>query len=584
MHLLRILFLFLLILLLSSCSDGSYHKRLLMAEEQVTQNVDSCASLLTTIPSEDLNREDQALHGLVSSWLLYRQYAKEIPEEPLERAFDYFHESKDPHRRAQAFFLRAVIHQDQKRGEPSQWMEDLYAACLAIEQTDDHLLASQIYQNYAAKLSELYRFEEARPWIDKFVDAAQRSGHRGEYVQSLILQSANRLYLEEERVKREFNVEDGKEVALLTHFDEAFAIIYPALDIALQNRMEVELGRIYNHLSICHSRCQQADSVLHYARLSVQINERLYAEGRRKQLPQYATLADAFRKAGNADSAIYYARKTYETPGMPLRNKRAAAQMLYNVYSELLGDYQSSLEWMRIYNHLSDSINQRTIVSNIEAVQNAAVREQEKTVLREEKRHTEDWFIWSMVAGILIIIGISVRMANNRRRYHAQLQGQEDDFNQKIAEMQTRASSVAETPHSRPEAASSSTSEASVDTPKQTTPGTRIILTGSTREQIEIETASLLFLTSESNYVKVLHLDANGKVQSKMIRQTMNNVESQLNAFPHIIRCHRAFIVNLQHVCHASTSTSGLLLTLDATTLQVPVSKTYISLVKASLE
>lgn len=110
-----------------------------------------------------------------------------------------------------------------------------------------------------------------------------------------------------------------------------------------------------------------------------------------------------------------------------------------------------------------------------------------------------------------------------------------------------------------------------------------ITLTGSTREQIEVEASSILFLTSESNYVKVLHLDSDGRVQSKMIRQTMNNVESQLNAYPYIIRCHRAFVVNLQHVRHASSSSSGLQLTLDATSLTVPVSKTYISLVRASL-
>ena len=111
----------------------------------------------------------------------------------------------------------------------------------------------------------------------------------------------------------------------------------------------------------------------------------------------------------------------------------------------------------------------------------------------------------------------------------------------------------------------------------------QVILTGSTRDQIELDPSSILFLTSESNYVKVMHLDVNGKIQSKMLRQTMNNIETQLNAYPHIIRCHRTFIVNLQHVRHASTSTSGLLLSLDVSTLSVPVSKTYIAIVKASL-
>lgn len=552
---------------LASCSKDRYHTQLLLAEEQVTRSADSCSRLLEGIPVEELNSEDEALYGLVNSWLLYRQYANEIPEDPLNKAFDYFHESSDPLRRAQVYFLRSVISQDQKRGQASQWMEDLYTACLAIEQTDDYLLASQIYQNYSSKLWSLKQFDEAQVWVDKFVEAARKSGHRGEYVQALIKKSSNCLYLEETRVKREFNIEDGKEVASHTQFEEAFSTIYAALDIAQRYDMEVEKGRIYNQLAIYHSRCQRLDSLLHYARLSTSLNEQLYAQGKRKELTHYITLADAHRKLGNADSAIYYARKTFDTPEMPLRNKRVAAQLIYNTYADLLGDYQTSLEWMRVFILLNDSINQTTIASNIEVVQDVAVKEQEKAALQEEQQHTRKWLLWSVIICVVIIIGISFRMFLNRRTYHKHLQEMEDDFNHRISDM--RAS---ETVH---------TSDVP---PLNVIPDEKVVLTGTTREQVEVLASSILFLTSESNYVKVLYLDADNKVKSKMLRQTMSNIESQLNLYPHIIRCHRAFIVNMQHVMHASSLPSGLQLTLDATTLTVPVSKTYISLVKESIK
>lgn len=552
---------------LTSCGDGKYHAQLLWAEEQVRQNADSCARLLAGIPIEELNSEDEALYGLVSSWLLYRQYAKEIPAEPLDVAFDYYHDSKDPLRRAQVYFLRSVICQDQNRGQSSQWMEDLYSACLAIGQTSDYLLAAQIYQNYSMKFTEVSQFDEARVWVDKFVDAAQLSGNRGEYVQSLIFKANNCLYAEEERVRREYETQDGIVVAQHTQFEETFATIYKALAIALDNQMEVELGRIYTQLSVYHSRSQHSDSLLYYARLATSLNERLYAQGKRKQSPHYVTLSDAFRKTGNADSAIYYARKTFDTPGMPLRNRREAARMIYNVYSELKGDYQTSLEWMRICTRLNDSINRLTIASNIEAVQEAATLEQEKTVLRKEKKHTMGWLMWSIVIGVAIIASILYRLFSNRRHYQRHLLEQEAEFNRKIGEMRTSMSSAIPTEQQQPEA----------EVPS------KVILTGSTREQIVVEASSILFLTSESNYVKVLHLDAEGRIQSKMIRQTISNVESQLEAYPYIIRCHRAFIVNLQHVRHAKSSTSGLQLTLDATSDQVPVSKTYMSLVRSSL-
>lgn len=556
-----------LVLMMTSCDEVKYHQQLLLAEEQVTRSADSCQHLLEGIPVEELNSEDEALYGLVSSWLLYRQYAKEIPEEPLNKAFDYFHESTDPLRRAQVYFLRSVISQDQRRGQASQWMEDLYTACLAIEQTDDYLLASQIYQNYSSMFTGAKQFDQASIWIDKFVDAARKSGHRGEYVQALIFKSSNCLYAEEARVQQKYNTVDGEEVIKHTKFEDAFSPTYAALQIAEAYNMEVEKGRIYNQLALLHSRCQQLDSLLFYARLSVSVNERLYAIGKRKQLTHYVTLADAHRKLGNADSAIYYARKTFDTQGMPLRNKRAAAQLLYNTYSELKNDYQTSIEWMRIFNRLNDSINQSTIASNIEAVQDAAVKEQEKVALQEEQQNTRYWLILSVLIGLVIIASISIRMFLNRKNYHKHLQEMEDDFNRRIAEMRASESVL------------------SPDKPSPVViPDEKIVLTGTTREQVEVLASSILFLTSESNYIKVLYLDADNKVKSKLIRQTMSNIESQLNAYPHIIRCHRAFIVNLQHVMHASSLPSGLQLTLDATSLTVPVSKTYISLVKASLE
>lgn len=560
----------------TSCGEGKYHEQLLLAEEQVTQSADSCARLLATIPVKDLSTEEEALYGLVSSWLLYRQYANEIPEEPLEKAYKFYRESKDPLRRAQVYFLHSVINQDQERGQVSQWMEDLYSACLAVEQTNDNLLASQIYQNYSLKFTEVKQFDKALVWIDKFVEAAEKSGNRREYVQSLVFKANNCLYAEEERIKKEYHIEDGKEVAKHTQFAEAFKTIYKALSIAKESQMDVEQGRIYTQLAVYHSRCQNLDSLLYYAQLSVMLNEQLYEQGLRKQLPHYVTLSDAYRKLGNADSAIYYARKTFDTPGMPLRNKREAARMIYNTYSELKNDYKTSLVWMRICNQLNDSINQQTIASNIEAVQDAAVQEHENHVLREERKNTINWLMLEIVLLVCLLSFILYRFYCNRKRYRKHLQDLEDDFNHKIEEM--RAIEQARSKEQE-EPFVANIEHFSL----QSKPETKITIKGSTREQIEVDPLTILFLTSENNYIKVFYIDTIGKVQSKIIRQTMGNVESQLNDYPYIIRCHRAFIVNLKHVEHANTSPSGLILSFDVSTLTVPVSKTYISLVKASI-
>lgn len=561
------------IFLCASCDGGKNHKTLLEAEKHVTGNIDSCAILLKVVDINKLNDEDKALHGLVSSWLLYRQYAKDIPEEPLQTAFEYYHDSNDPLRRAQVYFLRSVIHNDQKRGQESEQMEDLYSACLAIEQTDDYLLASQIYQNYSTKFTHIQRYDEARVWIDKFVEAARMSGRKGEYVQALIYKSENCMHAEEKRIEKEFNTTDGKLIAEHGDFSEAFSTVYKALGIAKQNNLRVALGRIYTQLTLCHTTCQNLDSLLHYAKLSVQTNEQLHAEGLRKEATNYLLLCDAYRKLGLADSAIFYAKKTMETEGTPLRNKRAAAQLLYNIYADLKGDYKTSMEWMRLYNRLTDSLNQTTITANINAVQNAAISEQEKSSLKKENKHTLDWLIWSIIIGATAIIAISTLLIINRRRYHRELQKKEEEFNRMINDMRRKTEQT-----KTPSVINEDDADKEEPTPES------ITLTGNTKEKITLNAASILFITSDSNYIKVFHLDTEGKVQSKMIRQTMTSIESQLKDYPHIVRCHRAFIVNLQHAESAKSTSSGLLLTLDATTERVPVSKTYISFIKTRMQ
>lgn len=564
---------FLAIVLCASCSGGKDHDTLLLAEEQVTKSADSCDILLQSIDTAALHGEDKALYGLVSSWLLYRQYAKEIPEEPLQRAFSFYHDSKDSRRRAQVYFLRAVIHQDLKRGQPSEWMEDLYSACLAIEQTEDYLLASQIYQNYSAQFTHLRRYDDARPWVDRFVEAARLSGNANEYVQALICKSENCMRAEMAHVQQKLGTVDGKEIARRANFDEGFAAIYKALAIAREKNLKVALGRIYTQLSVCHSNSQNLDSLLYYAKLSVLTNEELHAEGLRKEATNYLTLSDAYRKLGQADSAVYYATKTFTTPGTPLRNKQVAAHLLYNIYADVKHDYKMSMEWMRRYNQLTDSVNQTTVATNIKAVQDAAVKEQEKSSLKEEKRQTLDWLLWSIAIGAVAVIGILLLMVRNRRRYNLLLQEKEAEFNRMIEDMRKGAEEV----KTSSDVVSEETPAAASVIPEDVT------LVGTTKEKVCVKASSILFIMSDSNYIKVFYLDEEGRIQSRMLRQTMTSIESQLKDYPHIVRCHRAFIVNLHHARSAKSTSSGLLLTLDATSEQVPVSKTYLSFIKERL-
>lgn len=74
-----------------------------------------------------------------------------------------------------------------------------------------------------------------------------------------------------------------------------------------------------------------------------------------------------------------------------------------------------------------------------------------------------------------------------------------------------------------------------------------IVLTGSTSESVSLQIDNLLYVEAVGNYVKVYQW-RDGQVRSDLLRATSKQIEESLNAYPMIIRCHRAFLVNLGQV------------------------------------
>lgn len=108
-------------------------------------------------------------------------------------------------------------------------------------------------------------------------------------------------------------------------------------------------------------------------------------------------------------------------------------------------------------------------------------------------------------------------------------------------------------------------------------------LEGSSRETVELQSsAQLLFVESDGNYALVHYL-SDGKAVRKAVRCTLKQVEEQLSGRQGIMRCHRAYIVNIAHVEHVSGNGQGYRLTLDSIQEQVPVSRQYAAAVYQSI-
>lgn len=110
-----------------------------------------------------------------------------------------------------------------------------------------------------------------------------------------------------------------------------------------------------------------------------------------------------------------------------------------------------------------------------------------------------------------------------------------------------------------------------------------ITLNRSTKESISIRPEDILYMESEGNYVNV-HYRQDEKVTYKQIRSTIKQMEETLQNHPMFIRCHRAFIVNINYISNAEGNAQGYQLTLSNVPLEIPVSRTYLKNIKDALQ
>ena len=110
-----------------------------------------------------------------------------------------------------------------------------------------------------------------------------------------------------------------------------------------------------------------------------------------------------------------------------------------------------------------------------------------------------------------------------------------------------------------------------------------LTLTGTTNESVTLQISHLLYIESVGNYVKVSHLD-NGQVRTDLLRATMKQMEETLKDYPMIVRCHRAFLVNLGQVERIVSHSGSTQLLIKYCHESLPVSRSNMSQVKATIQ
>ena len=93
------------------------------------------------------------------------------------------------------------------------------------------------------------------------------------------------------------------------------------------------------------------------------------------------------------------------------------------------------------------------------------------------------------------------------------------------------------------------------------------------KDTFELKAESLLYIESINNYCELVSYE-NNALKKQLIRSTLKRIESQINGSS-LLRCHRAFIVNLHFVSHIDGNAQGYRISLKGAEKIIPVSRQY---------
>lgn len=96
------------------------------------------------------------------------------------------------------------------------------------------------------------------------------------------------------------------------------------------------------------------------------------------------------------------------------------------------------------------------------------------------------------------------------------------------------------------------------------------------KDSLSIKVNSLLFVRSANNYIEVFWIDSD-KIQNQMVRSSLKKAEEILKDYKFIAKCHRSYIVNINHIDKITGSYQGYKLSFHNSDITIPVSQNYIT-------
>jgi hypothetical protein len=101
-----------------------------------------------------------------------------------------------------------------------------------------------------------------------------------------------------------------------------------------------------------------------------------------------------------------------------------------------------------------------------------------------------------------------------------------------------------------------------------------VITSENENQKIETPASTLICFESEGNYVNTWYLQE-GKIVRSMIRNTLKNIEPQIQEAGNLFKCHRAYIINLSYIDKVKGNSQGYRLQMKFLDKEIPVARNY---------
>ncbi len=101
-------------------------------------------------------------------------------------------------------------------------------------------------------------------------------------------------------------------------------------------------------------------------------------------------------------------------------------------------------------------------------------------------------------------------------------------------------------------------------------------------EKLNLVIADVILMRSADNYVEIVYKEV-ADIKKRLIRNTLKNVEKQVNLYSNFIRCHRTCIINTHYINKLNRRFNNYWLTLKDINDNIPVSRQYLLKIKENI-